>query len=238
MRKRYYPYRAGWVDQARPAVFGGDWDYDDTTTMFNAGLLFSATTFLAQTSGSGGAPVIPGAPAVQGTSQLLIWAIVLLGMAAAFFVAEVFVPSGGLLGACAALCLVGGIVLLFGFDTTVGLVGLIISLIAIPFALMLAIKVWPSTPIGRALTLGADDEADSAYDGQDVPPSLREKHPTAVPVGTLGKTLTELRPVGTCQFNGQRMECLSEAGVIEKGTEVKVISADGTQIKVRRQNPV
>jgi len=200
--------------------------------MINVGLLFSATTFLAQTSGAS------GTSAVQGTSQLLIWAIVLLGMALAFFIAEVFVPSGGILGACAALCLVGGVVLLFGFDTTYGLVGLIISLIAIPIALMGAIWIWPSTPIGRALTLGSnDDETNSAYDGQEVPPSLKEKHASAVPVGTLGKALTDLRPVGTCLFKGERMECLSEAGVIDQGVEVKVVSADGIQIKVRPQNP-
>jgi len=202
--------------------------------MINTGLLFTAITLLAQTTN---APPLPGAPAVQGTSQLLIWAIILIGMAVAFFVAEVFVPSGGILGACAALCLIGGIVALFGVDTTYGLVGLIISLLAIPVAMMLAIKVWPSTPIGRALTLGSNDDADSAYDGQAVPQSQKDKHESPVPVGTLGKTLTDLRPVGTCLFNGQRMECLSEAGVIEKGMDVKVVTADGAQIKVRPQNP-
>lgn len=198
--------------------------------MINACLIFSAASLLAQVSST-------PTPAGQGTSQLLIWAIVLLGMAAAFFFAEVFVPSGGLLGACAALCLVGGIVMLFGVDTTVGLIGLIISLISIPFALMLAIKIWPSTPIGRALTLGSNDDQDSAYDGQIVPPAMQNKHEPPVPVGTIGKTLTELRPVGTCLFNNKRMECLSESGMIEKGAEIKVVSADGIQIKVRQQNP-
>lgn len=201
--------------------------------MIYAGHLLNITVLLAQTAGGSAS----GSPAAQGTSQLLIWAIVLFGMAIAFFIAEVFVPSGGLLGACAALCLIGGVVMLFGVDTTVGLIGLIISLIAIPFALMLALKIWPSTPIGKALTLGSNEDKESAYDGQVTPPSEQSKHALPVQVGTLGETLTELRPVGTCLLNNQRLECLSEAGVIEKGTRVRVVAADGMQIKVRPQNP-
>ncbi len=171
---------------------------------------------------------VPGTPASSGNGQLLIWAIVLLGMAAAFFIAEVFVPSGGLLGACAALCLVGGVVMLFGIDTTLGLVGLIISLIAIPVALMLALKIWPSTPIGRALTLGNnDDDENSAFDGQARPSTQNHIHAPAIPVGTVGTTLTELRPVGTCLFNGTRQECLSDAGVLAKGIEVKFLPLTG-----------
>jgi membrane-bound ClpP family serine protease len=175
----------------------------------------------------------PGTAASSGNGQLLIWAIILLGMAAAFFVAEVFVPSGGLLGACAALCLIGGIVMLFGIDTTYGLVGLIISLLAIPVALMLALKVWPNTPIGRALTLGTEDQTNSPYDGQPRPLDTSHHHTPPIPVGTIGTTLTDLRPVGTCLFDGKRQECLSETGVIAKGIEVKVSAADGIQIKVR-----
>ncbi len=192
--------------------------------MVNAGILVTGCSLLAQ--------VPPGQPTPGNNSELLIWAIVLLGMALAFFLAELFVPSGGLLGACAALCLIGGVVMLFRIDTTVGLIGAIVSLIAIPIAFMGSLYIWPSTPIGRALTLGANDEDEnSAYDGQA--PLSAPQHAPDVAVGTLGKTLTDLRPVGTCLFDGKRQECLAETGVIGKGTQVKVITADGMQLKVR-----
>lgn len=187
------------------------------------GLFISGLTLLAQ---------MPGGQAAPNNSQLVIWAVVLIGMAGAFFIAELFVPSGGLLGASALLCLIGGVVMLFRVDTTVGLIGAIVSVLAIPVALLLALKIWPSTPIGRALTLGANDEQeDSAYDGQAPLPA--PTHAPSIAIGSLGKTLTELRPVGTCLFEGKRQECLSEAGMIAKGVQVKVIAADGIQIKVR-----
>lgn len=189
----------------------------------NAGLIISGCTLLAQ---------MPGGQAASNNSQLVIWAVVLIGMAGAFFIAELFVPSGGLLGASSLLCLIGGVVMLFRVDTMIGLIGAIVSVLAIPVALLLALKIWPSTPIGRALTLGSTDEQeDSAYDGQAPLPA--PAHTPCIAIGSVGKTLTELRPVGTCLFEGKRQECLSEAGMIGKGIEVKVIAADGIQIKVR-----
>lgn len=172
-----------------------------------------------------------GSPA-PGGGDLVVWAVILIGMAAALFIAEMFVPSGGILGACSLLCLIGGVVMLFRIDDTIGLIGAIVSLIAIPFAFMGALWVWPSTPIGRALTLGgAEDQEESAYDGQDRP--MDHTHRGGIPVGTVGKTLTELRPVGLCLLAGKRQECLSESGVIEPGVRVKVVSSDGMQVKVR-----
>ncbi len=189
----------------------------------HAGLIIGGFTALAQ---------VPPGQAASPNSQLLVWAVVLIGMAVAFFLAELFVPSGGVLGICAALCLIGGVVLLFRVDTTVGLIGAIVSVLAIPVAFMLGLWVWPSTPIGRALTLGANDEQEeSAYDGQA--PFTGPTHTPDIATGTVGETLTDLRPVGTCLFDGKRQECLSEGGVIPKGVDVKVVAADGIQIKVR-----
>lgn len=191
--------------------------------MIQASVILSGCTVLAQAPG--------GAPA-QGTSQLVLWAVVLVGMAAALFLAEVFVPSGGLLGTAAALSLIGGIVMLFRVDTTLGLVGAIVSVLAIPFALLGALKIWPNTPVGRAITLGSnDDELDPNHDGQAPPPA--PTHAPDIAVGTRGEALTELRPVGTCLLDGRRCECLSESGLIPAGTEVSVVSADGMQVKVR-----
>lgn len=186
--------------------------------------IIQSSTILAQ--------VPAGGPPAQGNGELVIWAVILIGMAVALFIAEIFVPSAGILGACSLLCLISGIIMLFWIDGTVGLIGAIVSLIAIPFAFMGALWVWPSTPIGRALTLGdEEDQEESAYDGQDRP--MAHTHQASIPVGTVGKTLTGLRPVGMCLLNGQRQECLSESGMIDPGVQVKVVSSDGMQVKVR-----
>ncbi len=196
--------------------------------MTHTGLLILGTTFLAQ-AGSG-----PAAQAASGgNNQLLLWAIVLFGMAVALFFAELFVPSGGVIGMLSAACLIGGIFLLFRVDTGLGLFGAMVALISLPFAFALGLWVWPNTPIGRALTLGGNDPDDTSdLDGQAPPDTTG--HESGITEGTEGKSLTELRPVGTCLLDGRREECLSMSGVIEPGERVKVVSADGMQIKVQR----
>ncbi|RMH11721.1 MAG: hypothetical protein D6698_16045 [Gammaproteobacteria bacterium] len=185
-------------------------------------------TLLAQAAGS---------PTAQtGTSEHVIWAVVLLGMAVALFLAELFVPSGGIIGVLSALCLIGGIVMLFWIDTTVGLIGSIVTLIALPFAFAAALWIWPNTLIGRALMLGESDATETENDtlnGQSSSALRTSQHVQAVAVGVEGKALTELRPVGICLLDGKRYECLSIAGIIDPGTPVKVVAADGMQIKVK-----
>ena len=192
--------------------------------MTNIALLILGYTALAQTA--------VGQPAAGGGAEHVVWAIVFIGMALALFLAELFVPSGGILGIASAVCLIAGIVFLFWFDTKIGLIGSIVSVIAVPFAFGAALWVWPNTPIGRALTLGGDENPDdSNLDGQ-APPGIAT-HEASINVGTEGRTLTELRPVGTCLLDGKRQECLSASGVIDADVRVKVVSADGMQIKVQ-----
>jgi len=175
---------------------------------------------------------VSGAPAPQNADQLIVWTVILIGMSLVFLIAEMFVPSGGLLGACSFLCMVGGVVMLFRLDTAYGVTGIIVSLIAIPCAFFASLYIMPRSPIGRALTLGSnDDPEDSAYDGQVPPPQQAHKSPFEP--GEEGKALTDLRPVGTCLIKGQRCECLSESGQIRAGTKVRVVHADPMQVKVR-----
>ena len=196
--------------------------------MTHAAWLYLGMGLLAQTGSGQGAP---GGGAGHG--MLLVWAIILFGMAAALFFTELFVPSGGIIGMLAAVCLIGGIFLLFSVDTWLGLLGATVALISLPFLFAVGLWIWPNTPIGRALTLGGNDpEEESALDGQA--PLEATEHHGVVAVGAEGKTLTGLRPVGTCLINGRREACLSISGVIEPGTAVQVVSADGMQIKVRK----
>ena len=152
------------------------------------------------------------------------WGVILLGIALALFFVEVIVPSGGIIGFLSACCMIAGIVMLFKFDTTLGLIGAILSLIAVPFLFAFAIKVWPNTPIARMLMLKNPPRQD-AQDDAGVPPDQL--------VGKQGKAMTDLRPVGTCLIDGQRKQCLAVTGLIRSGSAIRVVSADGMEIKVR-----
>jgi membrane-bound ClpP family serine protease len=48
-----------------------------------------------------------------------------------------------------------------------------------------------------------------------------------------GITLTALRPAGTAEFNGVRLDVVSEGDYISKDTKVKIIEVTGRRIVVR-----
>jgi membrane-bound serine protease (ClpP class) len=52
-------------------------------------------------------------------------------------------------------------------------------------------------------------------------------------LGAVGLVLTPLRPVGMCDFSGQRVECVAESGYVNKGKKVKVVRVQSTQLTVR-----
>jgi membrane-bound ClpP family serine protease len=155
----------------------------------------------------------------------LLFAIFLYAVCAALVVAEVFIPSGGLLGVCALACLVGGVATFFRYSPAAGWIGVVVAIVMVPSLLVGAYKVLPKTRFGRRVILA---------------PPLRERG-DAIPdtaelvrlLGQAGTVLTPLRPVGMCSFAGRRVECVSESGYIQKGKTVKVIRVEGTQLTVR-----
>jgi|SRR5690625_945384 len=51
-------------------------------------------------------------------------------------------------------------------------------------------------------------------------------------IGKTGKTLTDLRPIGTIEIEGKEYSAISNAQWIHKGSLVKVMKVDGTRILV------
>lgn len=157
----------------------------------------------------------------------MVWAIILFGVAVILFLVELFLPSGGLLGMASAAALVTGVVLFFWIDTALGTISAIVTLIAIPFGIGFALKIWPQTPIGRMLMLGNTDAETAAKQ------SLTGRQDHMKLVGTRGRALTDLRPVGTCEINGKREECLAIGTMIDTGAIVEVTRSNGMQLEVR-----
>jgi len=55
---------------------------------------------------------------------------------------------------------------------------------------------------------------------------------SAVAVGSIGKVSTPLRPTGTMELNGARIDVVSSGGYIDVGSRVEVIKASGNRIVV------
>ncbi len=146
-------------------------------------------------------------------------------LSAALLVAEVFVPSFGLISVCAISSLVGGILIFFNHSPTAGWAGIVIAVLMIPGVLIGAYRLFPKTRFGRAVSLAGPvrQAGDAVPDTEQIKQLLGKK----------GVVITPLRPVGMCEISGSRVECVAESGYVDKGKTVEVIGVEETQITVR-----
>ena len=155
----------------------------------------------------------------------LVFAIFLYFACAVLIIAEVFVPSGGLISLCALACLIGGAVIFFQHSATAGWIGIGIAFVMIPGVLIFAYRIFPKTRFGKSVTLTPPER----QQGDAIPDTSELKEM----LGEVGVVLTPLRPVGMCDFSGQRVECVAEGGYVDKDKKVKVIDVESTQLTVR-----
>src|SRR5262245_4932740 len=85
-------------------------------------------------------------------------AYVQIGARFVMLVADLFVPSGGVLSVLSACASLGGIVMAFLADRSTGLWTLLAVCIALPIVIPLMLHYWPKTPLGRRFFLTAPDE--------------------------------------------------------------------------------
>lgn len=163
--------------------------------------------------------------------QELLWGIILLAGALALLLLEVFVPSMGVISLIGVTLAIVGLVLLFRYDTLTGVISLLAMGVLGPLVMAFGLKVFPHTPIGRAMLYGGKSE-------EQIEQEAAAKHADAdkrlALMGMEGVALTALRPIGTVQIDGKRYDALSELGILPAGTKVRVSAVDGTQIKVRQ----
>jgi membrane-bound ClpP family serine protease len=160
---------------------------------------------------------------------MLFWGLGLLAASLLLIVVEVFVPSMGVIAIVAAACAVAGVICMFRVSLGWGVASLATVAVLGPMAFGFALKVWPSTPIGRAM-LGepTPEEAEAARQA-----AMKERDALLALVGAEGKVLTDLRPVGVVEIDGRRYEALSESSLIRAGARVRVTVIEGSRMKVR-----
>lgn len=155
----------------------------------------------------------------------IVLAVLLYFAAAILTIAEIFLPSGGLLALCVAACVTGGLVIFFQHSMAAGWIGVVIAIVMIPSVVVGAFKMLPKTRFGKSTTL----EPPKRDLGDGIPDTAKLKEL----MGATGIVITPLRPVGTCDFSGHRVECVAESGYVEKSKKVQVIRIESTQLTVR-----
>ena len=146
----------------------------------------------------------------------------LLGMI--LIIVEVFLPGFGLPG-LSGIALVGaGIVLTgmhFGAPMAVGVLLVVIAILAVLISWVLRQVVHGKTKTD--LFLKEKGEYELHEDMQ-------------ILVGKTGVTTSVLRPAGIGDFDGVRLNVVTEGGFIEKGVPIQIVRVDGSKIVVLTEN--
>lgn len=163
----------------------------------------------------------------------LVWGLALLGVAAILLAAEVFIPSGGIIAGLSGISAIAGIVCLFKYDTTWGVIGILLAVILGPVIFFVGLNIWKNTEFGRR-AIGAPTEDEIA---QMALQEQQERKTLESLIGAQGVALTDLRPVGIVMVAGDRRDALAETSFIAAGTRIKVTVVETHQVKVRPLNP-
>ena len=150
--------------------------------------------------------------------------ILLFAAGLALIVAEVFIPSMGMLGLAAALCIIGSIGTAFYNDASTGITMLVASAVLVPLVMTFGIKLFPSTPMGKKmLARGYSFEDGTAVDRRDE--GLE---------GKAGTVEAPLRPAGIARIDDRRVDVVSRGEMIERGESVVVVEVSGNRVIVAR----
>ena len=140
----------------------------------------------------------------------------------ALLVLEVFVPGFGLCGISGLILLTVGIVITW--NTYGSVAGLAVTLIALALAgISISVSI-KSAATGKL--------SKSALILNRVTQSVEHEDTEAL-LGKEGVTATVLNPVGIAEFDGVRLNVVSEGNYMAKGAKVRIAQIDGAKIIVR-----
>ena len=128
-------------------------------------------------------------------------------------IAEILLPSHGILGVIGVGALFTGVGACFAINQYAGVGSAVGVVLLMPVAVAVWVKVWPHTYAGKRLILGP-----TAGAAAHVPAAK-------LAIGQVGTVVSELRPGGVCEFTGaERIECRCENNTIPAGRRVEVIA--------------
>ena len=156
----------------------------------------------------------------------ILVSILLIIAGFAFIFLELLIPSAGLIGIISAILLIAGIVVAFNAGFMAGMITLGVVMVLTPIVIVLLMRIWPYTPIGRKLF-------SSLPKSEDVEPDAEKVQALQALVGKTGTARSKLLPSGGVTIDGQNYDAVSDGLPIEQGQDIKVVSVRAQRIFVR-----
>jgi membrane-bound ClpP family serine protease len=159
-------------------------------------------------------------------SLALAYALIVLGVV--LLVVELFVPTGGVMFLISTLCILIGIGMVFIYgDTSTGLLTLLAVFVAGPVLGGLLLALLPYTPLGRRSLRPASDQ-DATVAAMPVNLELEALR------GRYGRAASDLRPSGVVDFDGKRVDAITEGMLVAAGSWVRCIDVKSGRVLVRQ----
>jgi len=159
-------------------------------------------------------------------SLILAYMLILAGIL--LLVAELFLPSGGILLVIALSAIVVGVAMTFIYsdDSATGIITLIGVFIAVPIVAGISLHYWPKTRMGKRFFLHGPTEDDTIA---SMPVNLELEQLR----GRFGRAVSALRPAGVADFDGRRIDTITEGMMVEPGQWVRCIDVRAGKVIVR-----
>ncbi|OWK38061.1 hypothetical protein [Fimbriiglobus ruber] len=159
----------------------------------------------------------------------LLLAIILIGFGAVLIVSEFFLPTGGVLVVAAVACfaVAVGVTLLYGDTLEAAAVTITVS-VGLPIAGVLLFNAYKRL----SLTPGPDSDSGGATVA-----STPEMAVLAQLKGQFGKTVTPMRPSGSVEIDGRRIDAMTEGMMLAAGVAVKCVDVRAGRVIVRQIDP-
>ena len=140
-------------------------------------------------------------------------------------IAEIILPSGGILSILALAVFGYSLFIVFNeISMIIGFSFVAADLILIPVLVIVGLKLLARSPVTLRKTL-------SRKEGVSSQSSELESY-----VGTQGNAVTDLRPAGIAVINGKRVDVVTHGEYLEKDSAIIVTAVTGNQIIVRKKD--
>ncbi len=175
----------------------------------------------------------------EGEYQLAIWNLalnifsfvegidtiqgVLFGLGLLLLLAEAFIPGFGVAGISGVVLMVIGIIMTArtAFEAVVMV---IILLLIVALGIWIILRSAKKGKLAKKLILWSAAKHEDGF---------RTSADTSTLVGLEGVALTVLRPAGSGDFSGQRLDVVTDGTFIESGTRIRIVRTEGRRIVVK-----
>ena len=150
-------------------------------------------------------------------------ALIMMIVGYVLLIVEMYIPGFGLAGISGSLLMIGGIALMEPTPLQ-ALILVLISVVMLGIAFSVAMHSFSTGRLSRSkLVLNAALE-----NPQDAPEGDLRYF-----IGHTGQTHTALRPAGIAEFDGVKLNVVSDGGFVDAGRRVRVERVEGNRIVVR-----